>query len=208
MPVVVCCPLLAGAQEGVHTLTVQAIDEGNRKVNALATVRVSAALMLSDAPLISVALGATVSLHKFIASGGIGIKTYTLLAGDESYFSVDVGSGVLSLLAAAQEGVHTVTVQAIDVGSRKVNALATVRVSAALMLSDAPLLYVALGAAVSLHKFIASGGIGIKTYTLLASNKGYFSVGWRQWRAVFAGRCPRRGAYGHRASHGCGQPQG
>ena len=168
--------LLAVAQEGVHTLTVQAIDEGSRKVNALVTVRVSAALMLSDAPLISVALGAAVSLHKFIASGGIGIKTYTLLAGDESYFSVDGGSGVLSLLAVAQEGVHTLTVQAIDAGSRKVNALVTVRVSAALMLSDAPLISVALGAALSLHKFIASGGIGIKTYTLLASDESYFSV--------------------------------
>ena len=168
--------LLVGAQEGVHTVTVHAIDAGSRKVEALATVRVSAALMLSDAPLISVALGESVSLHKFIASGGIGIKTYTLLAGDESYFSVDGGSGVLSLLAGAQEGVHTVTVQAIDEGSRKVEALATVRVSAALMLADAPLISVALGAAVSLHKFIASGGIGIKTYTLLAGDKGYFSV--------------------------------
>ena len=168
--------LLAVAQEGVHTVTVQAIDAGSRKVNALATVRVSVALMLADAPLISVALGESVSLHKFIASGGIGIKTYTLLAGDESYFSVDAGSGVLSLLAGAQEGVHTLTVQAIDAGSRKVEALATVRVSAALMLSDAPLINVALGAAVSLHKFIASGGIGIKTYTLLAGDKGYFSV--------------------------------
>ena len=168
--------LLAVAQEGVHTVTVQAIDAGSRKVEALATVRVSAVLMLSDAPLLSVALGESVGLHKFIASGGIGIKTYTLLAGDESYFSVDGGSGVLSLLAAAQEGVHTVTVQAIDAGSRKVNALATVRVSAALMLADAPLISVALGATVGLHKFIASGGIGIKTYTLLAGDKGYFSV--------------------------------
>ena len=168
--------LLAAAQEGVHTVTVQAIDAGSRKVNALATVEVSAALMLSDAPLISVALGSALSLHKFIASGGIGIKTYTLLAGDESYFSVDAGSGVLSLLAAAQEGVHTVTVQAIDAGSRKINALATVRVSAALMLSDAPSFTVVAGVALILHKFIASGGIGIKTYTLLAGNKGYFSV--------------------------------
>ena len=93
---------------------------------------------------------------------GIGIKTYTLLAGDKGYFSVDGGSGVLSLLAAAQEGVHTVTVQAIDAGSRKVNALATVRVSAALMLSDAPSFTVIASVALSLHTFIASGGIGIK----------------------------------------------
>ena len=168
--------LLVGAQEGVHTVTVQAIDAGSRKVNALATVRVSAALMLSDAPSFTVVAGVALSLHKFIASGGIGIKTYTLLAGDKGYFSVNASSGVLSLLAAAQEGVHTVTVQAIDAGSRKVNALATVRVSAALMLADAPLISVALGESVSLHKFIASGGIGIKTYTLLAGDKGYFSV--------------------------------
>ena len=171
--------LQVSAQAGVYTLTVQVADAdgGSGPVGALATVGVSAALMLADAPLLSVALGAAVSLHKFAASGGIGIKTYTLAAGDKGYFSVNAGSGVLSLLATAQAGVHMVTVQAIDEGGRKVEAVATVGVSAALMLADAPPFTVIASAAMSLHMFIASGGIGVKTYTLVAGDDvEYFSV--------------------------------
>ena len=171
--------LLASAQAGVYTLTVEVADadDNSGTVVAMATVEVSAALMLSDAPLLSVVLGAAVSLHKFTASGGIGIKTYTLAAGDKGYFSVNASSGVLSLLATAQAGVHMVTVQAIDEGDRKVNAVATVRVSAALMLADAPPFTVIASAAMSLHTFIASGGIGTPTYTILASNeKGGFTL--------------------------------
>ena len=170
--------LLTVAQEGVYTLTVQAIDGRNVTVDALATVEVSAALMLADAPLISVALGATVGLHKFIASGGIGTPTYAILAGNESYFSVDASSGVLFLLADAQAGVHTLTVQAIDVDDRKVDALATVRVSAALMLSDAPSFTVIASVGMNLHTLVANGGIGVKTYKLLdGDGVEYFSVG-------------------------------
>ena len=171
--------LQVSAQAGVYTLTVEVADgdSGSGPVGALATVEVSAALMLADAPLLSVVLGAAVSLHKFSASGGIGIKTYTLAAGDKGYFSVNAGSGVLSLLATAQAGVHMVTVQAIDEGGRKVEAVATVRVSAALMLADAPPFTVIASAAMSLHTFIASGGIGTPTYTILASNeKGGFTL--------------------------------
>ena len=169
--------LLASAQAGVYTLTVQVADGDSGPVGALATVEVSAALMLADAPLLSVALGAAVSLHKFIASGGIGRKTYTLAAGNKAYFSVDANSGVLSLLAAAQEGAHMLTVQAIDEGDRKVNAVATVGVLAALTLAATPSFTVIASAAMSLHTFIAGGGIGRKTYTLAAGDERYFSVG-------------------------------
>ena len=169
--------LQASAQAGVYTLTVQVADDDSGPVGALATVEVSAALMLADAPLLSVALGAAVSLHKFIASGGIGRKTYTLAAGNKAYFSVDANSGVLSLLAGAQEGVHMLTVQAIDEGDRKVNAVATVEVLAALTLAAAPSFTVIASAAMSLHTFIAGGGIGRKTYTLAAGDERYFSVG-------------------------------
>ena len=170
--------LSASAQEGIYTLTVEVADDdsGSDPVEALATVEVSAALMLADAPLIYVALESTVSLHTFIASGGIGIKTYTLAAGDENYFSVDAGSGALSLLDAAQEGVYTLTVQAMDEGDRKVYAAATVRVSAALALADAPPFTVLASVAMNLHTFAASGGIGVKTYTLVAGAE-YFAVG-------------------------------
>ena len=169
--------LQVSAQAGVYTLTVQVADGDSGPVGAMATVEVSAALMLADAPLLSVALGAAVSLHKFIASGGIGRKTYTLAAGNKAYFSVDANSGVLSLLAAAQEGVHMLTVQAIDAGDRKVNAVATVGVLAALTLAAAPSFTVIASVAMSLHTFIAGGGIGRKTYTLAAGDERYFSVG-------------------------------
>ena len=169
--------LRAIAQEGIYTLTVEVADDdrGSDAVAALATVEVSAALMLADAPLIYVALESTVSLHTFIASGGIGIKTYTLAAGNENYFSVDANSGTLSLLDAAQEGVYTLTVQAMDADSRKVDAAATVRVSAALMLADAPPFTVLASVAIDLHTFAASGGIGVKTYTLVTGAE-YFAV--------------------------------
>ena len=169
--------LSASAQAGRYTLTVEVADEdsGSDAVEALATVEVSAALMLADAPLIYVALESTVSLHTFIASGGIGIKTYTLAAGNENYFSVDADSGTLSLLEAAQEGVYTLTVQAMDADSRTVVAAATVRVSAALMLADEPSFTVLAGVAIDLHTFAASGGIGVKTYTLVTGAE-YFAV--------------------------------
>ena len=169
--------LLASAQKGRYTLTVEVADDdrGSDAVAALATVEVSAALMLADAPLIYVALGSTVSLHTFIASGGIGIKTYTLAAGNENYFSVDASSGALSLLDAAQEGVYTLTVQAMDEGDRTVEAAATVRVSAALVLADAPPFTVIASVAINLHTFAASGGIGVKTYTLVTGAE-YFAV--------------------------------
>ena len=170
--------LRVSAQAGKYTLTVEVADDdrGSDAVAALATVEVSAALMLADAPLIYVALESTVSLHTFIASGGIGIKTYTLAAGNENYFSVDAGSGTLSLLDAAQEGVYTLTVQAMDADSRTVEAAATVRVSAALMLADAPSFTVLASVGISLHTFAADGGIGVKTYTLVTGAE-YFSVG-------------------------------
>ena len=68
---------------------------------------------------------------------------------DADYFDLDKDSGVLSLLASAQEGVYTLTVQVRDDNSGPVVALATVELSAALMLADAPLISVALGVAVS-----------------------------------------------------------
>ena len=170
--------LQASAQAGVYTLTVRVADDNSGTVVALAVVEVSAALMLSDAPLLSVALGSTVGLHTFIASGGIGRKTYTLAAGNESYFSVDASSGVLSLLAAAQKGVHTLTVQAIDGRNVKVNALATVEVLAALKFAAVPSFTVIASVGMNLHTLVANGGIGTPTYTILDGNKaGHFDLG-------------------------------
>ena len=168
--------LSADVEVREYTLTVQATDAKDKTAQATVTVGVSAVLSMADAPLISVALGEAVSLYTFIASGGIGIKTYTLLADDEKYFSVNADSGVLYLLADAQKGVYTLTVQAIDKRNRGVDALATVRVSAALSLADAKPFTVIASMAMSLHTFVASDGIGVKTYTLAVGDENYFSV--------------------------------
>ena len=166
--------LQASAQAGVYTLTVQVADKDNNTAKAVATVEVSAALELAAVSSFTVIASAAMSLHRFVASGGIGIKTYTLVAGDAGYFSVDAGSGVLSLQADATLGRHTLTVGVKDERGNAAAAVATVNIAAALSLADAPALD-AEGEARDLHTFEASGGIGIKTYTLVAG-AGYFTV--------------------------------
>ena len=159
-----------------HMLTVQVMDGQDNTAEAVATVGVSAALELAEVSSFTVIASAAMSLHMFIASGGIGGRTYTLLVGEEDYFSVDAGSGVLSLSMNAEVGRHTLTVQVMDGRDNTAEAVATVGVSAALELAEVSSFTVIASAAMSLHMFIASGGIGIKTYTLLAGNDGYFSV--------------------------------
>ena len=157
------------AEIKTYTLTVQAADEQNNTVVAVATVAVSAALELTDAPLFMVIASVDVSLHTFIATGGIGIKTYTILADDDGgYFSVNPSSGVLSLRADAPLGRYILTVQATDEQNNTAEALAVVGVSAALSLAGAPRLLVPVGRVEILHTFVASGGIGDKTYTIVA----------------------------------------
>ena len=168
--------LSMNAEVGRHTLTVQVMDGQDNTAEAVATVGVSAALELAEVSSFTVIASAAMSLHMFIASGGIGGRTYTLLVGEEDYFSVDAGSGVLSLSMNAEVGRHTLTVQVMDGRDNTAEAVATVGVSAALELAEVSSFTVIASAAMSLHMFIASGGIGIKTYTLLAGNDGYFSV--------------------------------
>ena len=162
------------AEIKTYTLTVQAADAQNNTVVAVATVAVSAVLELTDAPPFMVIASMDVSLHTFIATGGIGIKTYTILAGDDGgYFSVDDDSGVLSLRADAPLGRYILTVQATDEQNNTAEALAVVGVSAALSLADAPRLLVPVKRAEILHTFAASGGIGDKTYTIVAGNDDF-----------------------------------
>ena len=162
------------AEIKTYTLTVQAADEQNNTVVAVATVAVSAVLELTDAPPFMIIASVDMSLHTFIATGGIGIKTYTILAGDdEGYFSVDDGSGVLSLRADAPLGRYILTVQATDKQNNTAEALAVVGVSAALSLADAPRLLVPVKRAATLHTFVASGGIGDKTYIIVAGNNDF-----------------------------------
>ena len=169
--------LQADAALGSHTLTVQVMDARANTVQAVATVGVSAVLSLAEVSLLEVIAGDALSLHTFAADGGIGSRTYTLLAGDDGYFSVGADSGVLSLSANAAVGRYTLTVQVMDGRDNTAQAVVTVGVSAALVLADRPLLEVFAGDALSLHTFVAGGGIGSSTYTLLAGDDGYFSVG-------------------------------
>ena len=183
--------LLADARDGLYTLTVGVKDERDNTAEALAVVAVSAALSLSDAPPFTVIASVALSLHTFSASGGIGIKTYTLVSGNElGYFAVDAASGVLSLRADVAVGVYTLTVQAMDEHDNTAEALATVEVLAALSLTDAPPLFAAVGEAVSLHTFAATGGIGDKTYTLVAGSEDYFSLGTSSGVLSIQGNAP------------------
>ena len=79
-----------------YVLSVEVTDARGNTDEAVATVGVSAVLALADAPRLTAVAGEVATLHMFSANGGIGIKTYTLAAGNKDYFSVDVGSGVLS----------------------------------------------------------------------------------------------------------------
>ena len=169
--------LSMNAEVGRHLLTVQVMDARDNTAQAVALVEVSTALSLSDAPRFTVIASVAMSLHAFIASGGIGSRTYTLLAGDERYFSVGAGSGVLSLSMNAEAGRHLLTVQVMDARDNTAQAVVTVGVSAVLALTEVPSFTVIASVAMSLHTFVASGGIGSRTYTLLAGDERYFSVG-------------------------------
>ena len=168
--------LSVGAEVGRYTLTVQVMDERDNIAQAVATVGVSAALTLAAAPSFTVIASVAMNLHTFIASGGIGVKTYTLAAGDERYFSVGADSGVLSLSLNAEAGRYTLTVQVMDGRDNSIAAVVMVGVSAKLALADAPLLQTVVGEAGNLHTFAASGGIGDKTYTVVAGNEDYFNL--------------------------------
>ena len=163
---------------GVYTLSVEVRDAEDNRAEVLAVVAVEASLFLADAPPLTVMAGLAVSVHTFAASGGIGVKAYTITAGNEAkYFTLNAMSGVLSLRAAASEGLYTLTVQAADEYNNLVEAVATVDVSAALSLADASLLAAVVGMTMSVHTFAASGGIGAKTYTLVVDNgAGYFAI--------------------------------
>ena len=170
--------LQADAKPDTYVLTIQAKDAHNNAAETVVTVGVSAVLSLADAPSFTVIASVAMSLHTFIASGGVGLRTYTLLAGEENYFSVGAGSGVLSLSMSAELGSHTLTVQVMDGWNNTVQAVATVEVSAALMLAAAPSFTVIASVGMNLHTLVANGGIGTPTYTILdGNNAGHFDLG-------------------------------
>ena len=172
--------LSAESAEGLYTLTVQAADERDSLVTAVATVEVSAVLRLADALALVADAGDVVSLTIFTASGGIGVKTYTLVAGNEDkYFAINATSGVLSVVSAnAMPKIYTLSVRAIDRYGYRVEArgMVSVRAKLALNMPAAPLrALVRLSVEVDLHQFTASNGIGTKQYAI-ADDEGYFSI--------------------------------
>ena len=172
--------LRADATVGRHLLMVQVVDARKNIDETVVTVGVSAVLSLADVPRFTVIASMAMSLHTFAASGGIGVRTYTLLAGDGgAYFSMDVDSGVLSLSLNTPAKEYTLTVQVMDARKNTVETVVMVGVSAALSLADAPPPFTVIASmAMSLHTFVASGGIGVKTYILQAGDGGrYFSIG-------------------------------
>ena len=173
------------ATMGIYTLSVEVADEAipPQKATAVATVTVEMLepLILSDAPPLTVTvINATVSLHTFTASGGLGTLTYALIGDNTLHFSIDERDGILRIDETATMGIYTLSVEVSD-GARipqRATAMATVTVVETLFLADAPpLTATVINATVSLHTFTASGGLGAKTYALIAGNTDYFSIG-------------------------------
>ena len=173
------------ATVGIYTLSVEVSDEAipPQKATAVATVTVVETLFLADAPPLTVTvINATVSLHTFTASGGLGTLTYALIGDHTLHFSIDERDGILRIDETATVGIYTLSVEVSDeaIPPQKATAVATVTVEMLepLILADAPpLTATVINATVSLHTFTASGGLGAKTYALIAGNTDYFSIG-------------------------------
>ena len=144
----------------------------NLTASAVLTVEILG-ISLSDAPRLYADVGNAVSLHTFTARGGAGTKTYTIVAGDEDYFTLDSASGVLSLRANATVGVYTLSVKVIDEADEEATALAIVEVALPLFLARATLYGYA---GVTIHQFTASGGTGAKTYLLDSNSPDFFVI--------------------------------
>ena len=149
--------VLPNASVGVYTVSVEAQDGGNNRATAVATVEVSQMLSLGDAPRLSVVAGKALSLHTFSANDGAGAQTYKLL-NHQAYFTLDGVSGILSVQAASEVGVYTLSVEARDEVSR-VTARATVEVKPRLVLADTSRLIAVEKKAVYLHTFTPAAAL-------------------------------------------------
>ena len=180
------------ATVGIYTLSVEVSDGAitPQKATAVATVTVEMLepLILADAPpLTATVINATVSLHTFTASGGLGTLTYALIGDNTLHFSIDERGGVLRIDETATMGIYTLSVEVSDgaIIPQKATAVATVTVEMLepLILADAPpLTATVINATVSLHTFTANGGLGTLTYALIGDNTLHFSIDER-------GRC-------------------
>ena len=113
------------ASPGEYTLNVQANDrDGNRAQTA---VRVHVGMFtLAGAPPLATFAGRKINLHTFDAVLAMGAAAYTIIDGNQEYFSVDVNSGILSV-DGARVGVYTVRVE-VSAGTHQATAAATIKV--------------------------------------------------------------------------------
>ena len=164
--------VLAIAPRGVYTLSVQVENAVPKQATAVAIVEVRVPLSLTAVPPLTVILGRVA--HTLVASGGIGTLTYAIKSGKDG-FALDADNGVLSLSVNARLGRHTLTLRVADERGNDDETVATVDVSAVLSLADAPPFTVIASLGMSLHTFVASGGIGAPTYAIVSGNdkKGF-----------------------------------
>ena len=169
--------VLANATPGIYNIYPIVVDaKSGYGTYAEVIVEIVSHLSLPRPPLLFGSAGVAMSLHTFTASGGVGAKTYTVTADPEDYFTLGTDSGILSLRATAMAGIYTLSIQATDELNNMAEALATVEVLS-LYLANPPTLYAVVGEEVNLHTFTASGGMGAKTYTIIAGNTdGYFTL--------------------------------
>ena len=169
--------VLANATPGIYNIYPRVVDaRSGYGTYAEVIVEIVPHLSLPRTPPLFGSAGVAMSLHTFTASGGVGAKTYTVTANPEDYFTLGTDSGILSLRATAMVGIYTLSIQATDELNNMAEALATVEVLS-LYLANPPTLYAVVGEKVNLHTFTASGGMGAKTYTIIAGNTdGYFTL--------------------------------
>ena len=116
--------------------------------------------------------------YTFAVAGGIAPYSYTFV--ESQSLSVNAGSGVLSYSAGgAAPGVYVVTVSADDAAAviAPIELLLTVEVSAALSanVSERVTVGVAVTGVLGDVEFVASGGVGERSFTLL-DDLGHFAI--------------------------------
>ena len=183
----------ASVAVGQYAITVEVRDEtATLFITVIAEVEAADNLILANAPPLAatVIAGVALSLHTFTASGGLGTLTYALIGNHAGHFyalidnhaghfSIDERDGVLRIHGDRKGGVYTLSVEVSDgaIIPQRATAEATIAVVEILFLADAPPLTATAGTVVLLHTFTASGGLGAKTYALIAGNADYFSIG-------------------------------
>ena len=165
-----------------HTLTVQLSDgAGSLPVSQEFSVLVIEPLSDISEAVLAVTLIEDVgeaAAYTFAVAGGIAPYSYTFV--ESQSLSVNAGSGVLSYSAGgAAPGVYVVTVSADDAAAviAPIELLLTVEMSAALSanVSERVTVGVAVTGVLGDVEFVASGGVGERSFTLL-DDLGHFAI--------------------------------